>query len=84
MDFSNDNITVRTEDASQDAGFEKIPCSYNGDDVCCAMNYTYLLSPMKVMESEDVRIEFTDPGRPFTLKCEPERDYLHVIMPMSV
>ena len=48
------------------------------------MNYTYLLSPLKVMDGEEARIEFSEPGRPFTVKSEPERDYLHVIMPMNL
>ena len=48
------------------------------------MNYTYLLSPLKVMDGEEARIEFSEPGRPFTVKSEPVRDYLHVIMPMNL
>ena len=66
------------------AGREIIDCKYEDEPVKCAMNFTYLLSPLKVMDGKEARIEFSEPGRPFTIKSEPERDYLHVIMPMNI
>ena len=84
LDFNENKMTVYCDESDIGAGREEIECRYEGEPQRCAMNYTYLLSPLKVMDGEEARIEFSEPGRPFTLKSEPERDYLHVIMPMNL
>ena len=84
LEFDSDRLTVYCDESDVGAGREEIECRYEGEPQKCAMNYTYLLSPLKVMDGEEVRIEFSEPGRPFTVKSEPERDYLHVIMPMNL
>ena len=84
LEFSENKLTVYCDESDVGAGREEIECRYEGDGQKCAMNYTYLLSPLKVMDGEEARIEFSEPGRPFTVKSEPERDYLHVIMPMNL
>ncbi len=84
MEFNENKLNIYCDDNDVGAGREEIPCSYEGDPQRCAMNYTYLLSPLKAMDGKEARIEFSEPGRPFTVKSEPERDYLHVIMPMNL
>jgi len=84
LEFNENKMTVYCDESDIGAGREEIECRYEGEPQRCAMNYTYLLSPLKVMDGEEARIEFSEPGRPFTLKSEPERDYLHVIMPMNL
>jgi len=84
LEFNENKLTVYCDESEVGAGREEIECKYEGESQRCAMNYTYLLSPLKVMDGEEARIEFSEPGRPFTVKSEPERDYLHVIMPMNL
>lgn len=84
LEFDQNRMTVYCDESDVGAGKEEIECVYEGEPQRCAMNYTYLLSPLKVMDGEEVRIEFSEPGRPFTVKSEPARDYLHVIMPMNL
>lgn len=84
LEFNENKMTVYCDESDIGAGREEIECRYEGEPQRCAMNYTYLLSPLKVMDGEEARIEFSEPGRPFALKSEPERDYLHVIMPMNL
>ena len=84
LEFNENKLTVYCDESEVGAGREEIECKYEGESQRCAMNYTYLLSPLKVMDGDEARIEFSEPGRPFTVKSEPERDYLHVIMPMNL
>jgi len=84
LEFSENRLTVYCDESDVGAGREEIDCRYEGEPLRCAMNYTYLLSPLKVMDGVEARIEFSEPGRPFTVKSEPARDYLHVIMPMNL
>lgn len=84
LEFSENTLTIRTEETELGAGREVLECEYEGEDQRCAMNYTYLLNPLKVMSTEKVRIMFTESSRPFTVTSEPQSDYLHVIMPMNL
>lgn len=84
LEFTENQITVSSEETDYGAGKEVIDCQYSGEDQKCAMNYTYLLNPIKVMEGENAKLSFTESSRPFTLQPEPEKDYLHVIMPMNL
>ncbi len=84
LEFSEGKLTLLTEESELGSGKEIIDCQYYGEELRCAMNYTYLLSPLKVMDGENVKLAFTESGRPFTLTSDPEQDYLHVIMPMNL
>ncbi len=84
IEFSPSKLTLSTEHAEVGSGKEEIPCNYDGETQKSAVNYMYLLNPIRVMEGENVKIEFSENGRPFTVTPEPERDYLHVIMPMNL
>ncbi|MBO6000896.1 MAG: DNA polymerase III subunit beta, partial [Spirochaetales bacterium] len=68
LEFNENKLTVYCDESEVGAGREEIECKYEGDSQRCAMNYTYLLSPLKVMDGEEARIEFSEPGRPFTVK----------------
>lgn len=63
---------------------EEITCEYSGQEVIMALNYTYLEEPLKVIDSENTRIEFTDPMRAITLYAESNKEYFHIIMPMQM
>lgn len=84
LEFDQDKIIVSTEESEIGTGKEEIACSYNGDNLKCAMNYTYILEPIKVMDGNEAKISFTEGGRPFTITPNPEKDYLHVVMPMNL
>lgn len=84
IEFTENRLSIYSNENEDGIGREEIECHYNGEPLKTAMNFTYLLSPLKVMDGKEAKIEFSDAGRPFTLKAEPERDYLHVIMPMNL
>ncbi len=44
----------------------------------------YLEEPLKVLGSENIRIEFTDPMRAITLRPENDTHFFHIIMPMQM
>ena len=80
----DNKMLISTEDSEMGSGREIISCQYSGEELFTAMNYSYILSPLKVMDSEYAKFSFTEGNRPFTLTSEPESDYLHVIMPMNL
>jgi DNA polymerase-3 subunit beta len=76
-------LTVTSEESEIGMAQEEIPCEYSGPEEAIALNYLYLMEPLREIESENVCIEFTETSKAITLKSEPEKDYLHVIMPMQ-
>lgn len=84
FDFSENKLAVYCDESEVGAGREEISCQYEFEPMKCAMNYSYLLSPLRVMDGEVARIEFNSPSQPFCVKSEPVRDYLHIIMPMAL
>lgn len=72
---------------------EEIPCRYDGPDISMAFNFNYVIEPLKVIETENIIIEFTanDNGsgdeitvtKAVVMKSEPAGSYIHVVMPMN-
>jgi len=84
MSVSNNVMQLKSEESEIGVANEEIPCTYNGPDITFAMNYLYLFEPLKIMESEEVSIEFTEAMKAVTLCSVPKQDYFHIIMPMQV
>lgn len=84
LQIENKNVIISSEESDNEMAKEIINCEFEGTPFRCAVNYLYILDPMKVMEGEYFKIWFNDPSRAIILKSDPEREYLHVIMPMQV
>ncbi|MFA7107818.1 MAG: DNA polymerase III subunit beta [Sphaerochaetaceae bacterium] len=84
FNIDSKKITIYTEDSEIGQAKEEIEAEYEGEPFTCAINYSYLVNPLKAMEGEFFCIWFNDPTRAFIVKPEPEREYLHVIMPMQI
>jgi len=56
--------------------------AWEGEPLEIGFNPQFLLDALKVIQEEQVTIEFKDAGKPGTLKTGP--DYLYVIMPVSL
>ena len=63
---------------------EEIPCEYEGPEITMAVNYTYLVEPLRESTEERFGLEFSEPDKAISLRPEPEKDYFHVVMPMQI
>ncbi len=84
INFTKGNIEIYTEETEIGIAREFINCEYEGPEVSIAVNYMYLLEPVRVMDEDDVAIKFTDSGKAVTLNSIPEKDYFHIVMPMQI
>ncbi|MDR1867287.1 MAG: DNA polymerase III subunit beta [Treponema sp.] len=77
-------LSVYIDETEVGVAEEKIECSYTGtEETIIAVNYHYVADPIKVLDSPDVQILFTDPAKAITLKAEPETTSFHIIMPIQ-
>jgi len=84
LGLSSGLIVLSSEESEIGTAREEIPCSYEGPDATIALNYKYIEDPLKVMTTENVLIEFTEPNRAITLSTEPKADFFHIVMPMQL
>lgn len=84
IDISQETVKLSSEESEIGMAEEEIPCEYFGDPVRFAVNYTYVLNPLRVMAGEKLYISFTEHNKAVTLGPYPEKDYFHVIMPMQL
>ena len=78
-----DVMVIRSSEGEIGAAREEISCEYSGPEQALALNYTYLLEPLREIRSDKVAIELTDPSKSISLKPVPAADYFHVVMPMQ-
>lgn len=84
LNISSGALTISSQETEIGAANEEIACRYDGENVTIALNYIYLEEPLKVMDSEDLKVEFTEPMKAITMKAEPEENFFHIIMPMQM
>jgi DNA polymerase-3 subunit beta len=63
---------------------EEIPCEYEGPEMTLAVNFMYLLEPLREASEERFALEFTEPDKAISVRPDPEKDYFHIVMPMQI
>ena len=81
---SPDALTVNSAEGEIGMATEELPCEYQGPEMTLAVNYLYVLEPLREMSEENVCLLFSEPDKAVTLKPVPEQDYFHIIMPMQI
>ncbi|MDR2509068.1 MAG: DNA polymerase III subunit beta [Spirochaetaceae bacterium] len=81
---AKNGITLFTQDSEEGDASALVEGEYNGEDAQIALNYHYIEEPCKVMQEEDVIINFNDTSKAITIKPVPEKDFFHVVMPMQI
>jgi DNA polymerase-3 subunit beta len=84
LKVSENAIILTSEESEIGTAQEEVECAYQGPEMNIALNYVYLLDPLKVIDEETIVIRFTEPNRAITLLTEPEQDFFHIVMPMQL
>ncbi len=84
LELAKGVITLKSEESEIGVAQEEISCDYDGPEASIALNYLYLIEPLRVIEDEKVSIRFTEPTKAISLLPVPEKDFFHIVMPMQV
>jgi DNA polymerase III subunit beta len=84
LTVNEDIILLKSEESEIGSAKEEIPCDYKGSETSIALNYLYLEEPLKVIEEEKISILFSDESKAITVVSEPQKEYLHIVMPMQI
>jgi DNA polymerase-3 subunit beta len=83
MSVADGGLTIHTAEGEMGKASEEISCQYQGPEHTFALNYLYILEPLKEMPQTTAALEFTEPDKALTLRSDPESQYFHIIMPMQ-
>lgn len=84
LTVNQDAITLKSEETDIGQATEEISCQFDGPETTIALNFMYMMDPLRVMESEDITLLFTESNKAVTINPEPEADYFHIVMPMQL
>ena len=84
LSLSSEGLVLRSEETDIGQATEEISCEYHGPDVTLALNYSYLVEPLRVIGSERITLNFTESTKAITISPEPEDSYFHIVMPMQL
>ena len=81
---NENNLLLHSEESEIGVAREEIACEYEGPETSLAVNYQFLLEPLRVMDEETVAMKFTDSRKAISLVPLVEKEYVHVIAPMQL
>lgn len=84
MKIADGSIAISSEQSEIGVAHEELSCTYSGPETLMALNYVYLTEPLKVIESEQVEILFSEATKALTMYSVPRSSYFHIIMPMQL
>jgi len=86
LKITGQEIVMTSEDADySNKGEERLSCEYEGDDLTIGFNSKFLLEMLKVANSDEVKIELSQPNRAGVItqndSLEPGEEVLMLVMP---
>ena len=84
LQVNENNLLLRSEESEIGVAREEIACQYTGPEMSIALNYRYLIEPLRVMEGDSIAIKFTDSKKAISVVPEDEKEYIHIIAPMQL
>jgi DNA polymerase-3 subunit beta len=86
--FTSGQLVLEAGSGDEAQAEEIIEASYDGDDLSIAFNPQYLLDGLAAIDSDTVRISFTEPGKPALITGKPgpdaNPDYRYLLMPIRI
>ncbi len=84
MEISNNVLVLKSDVSDIGTAQEEIICTYDGPEMIIALNFVYLIDPLKVIQSDEVSIQFTEATKAISINAIPEKEFFHIIMPMNM
>ncbi|MGC9454162.1 MAG: DNA polymerase III subunit beta [Phycisphaerae bacterium] len=80
--FAADKVTLSSRAPETGEAEVTCPVSFEGDPMEIGFNPSFLADVLKVVETDDISLELTDPNKPALLTSG--KDFLYVIMPVDL
>jgi DNA polymerase III subunit beta len=86
--FSPGQLVLEAGTGEEAQAVEVLEAAYDSDDLSIAFNPQYLLDGLAAIDSDTVRMSFTEPGKPALITGKPtpdgQPDYRYLLMPIRL
>jgi DNA polymerase-3 subunit beta len=84
FNLKQNSLVVYVDDSEMGNMSEEIDCSTDKtEESTFALKYSNLEEPLKVMPQEEVKVQFTDLAKAFTVSPNENVNFFHIMMPMQ-
>ena len=80
LTFANNNLTINGVSKETGSSEESIEVAYDGEEMSVSFNPSFFLEPLKVMDVDNVNLEFGKQYSP--IKLTGDDGFLYMVMPM--
>lgn len=84
MTFDQNSLSLMAQTPDLGDSKDDMGIQYDGEEMNIAFNYKFVLDALKVIESDDVRMEMSSPLSPTLFKSRDENGFLCLVMPVQV
>ena len=88
LGFSEGQLLLEAGTGDEAQAEEALEATFEGEDLTIAFNPQYLLDGLAAIDSDTVRISFTEPGKPALITGKPgpdaQPDYRYLLMPIRL
>lgn len=84
MTFDKNHLSLMAQTPDVGDSKDNMDIQYDGEELNIAFNYKFVLDALKVIESDDVRMELNGGLSPTLFKAKDENGYLCLVMPVQV
>jgi DNA polymerase III subunit beta len=88
LTFSSGQLMLEAGTGDEAQAEEVVEADFSGDDLSIAFNPQYLLDGLSAVDSDTVRISFTEPGKPALLTGKPgpdgSQEFRYLLMPIRL
>jgi DNA polymerase-3 subunit beta len=88
LSFTSGQVTLEAGTGDEAQAEESLEAAFDGDDLAIAFNPQFLLDGLSAIDSDTVRIAFTEPGKPALITGKPaddgHADYRYLLMPIRL
>ncbi|MDH5230524.1 MAG: DNA polymerase III subunit beta [Gammaproteobacteria bacterium] len=84
LDISNNTLIAKANNPEQEEAEDEVTVSYDNDALAIGFNVNYLTDAISAVDTEQVRVIFSDSNGSALVKPFEDEDCLYVVMPMRL
>lgn len=84
LDLTSQLMTINANNSEQDEAVEEVIVDYKGEAISMGFNSSYLMDALNVIESDKIKVSFTDTNSSCLLENPSDQSSRFVIMPMRI
>ncbi|TVQ40418.1 MAG: DNA polymerase III subunit beta [Spirochaetaceae bacterium] len=84
IELSENRMAIAGEESDIGTATEEVSCQYHGPENRIALNYLYLSEPLRVIDTDNVTLQYTEANKAITVHSSPRKEYFHIVMPMQL